>query len=227
MNDRAVTPPAGSSVVGSASPAASAPQLRPFTWRHAHRWLYDWVLSWANTRYGDVALFVIAFVESSFFPIPPDVLLIALVIGARQRWLWLTFVCTAGSVLGGLAGYWIGATLMDSVGQRIISFYHAEKHWAYVTDAFTKYDVWIVFAAAFTPIPYKVFTIAAGAFHMNWLSFALVSFVGRGARFILVAGLLYLFGQPLRAFIEKYFDLLSVVFLVLLVGGFVAVRYLL
>jgi len=210
------------------SPEANAPAGVPRTswWRHPHRRLYDWVLSWADTPHGAVALFLLAFAESSFFPIPPDVLLVALVVGAPHRWLRLALICTAGSVLGGIAGYWIGATLMDSIGWRIIDFYHARPYYERVKGLYEKYDYWIVFSAAFTPIPYKVFTIASGTFDMNLLGFCLVSFVGRGARFYLVAGLLRLFGRPLRAFMEKYFDLLSIAFVVLLVGGFVLVKWL-
>lgn len=187
--------------------------------------MYDWVLHWAHTPHGAVALFLLAFAESSFFPIPPDVLLIALVLGARTRWFRLALNCTVASVLGGIAGYAIGLGLMDTVGQKIIAFYHAEKHYAKVTDWYQAYDFWIVFAAAFTPIPYKVFTIASGAFHMNILAFAAVSFVGRGMRFFIVAWLLHRFGEPIRRFIDKYFNLLCIAFMVLLLGGFALIRY--
>ncbi|QOJ13528.1 MAG: DedA family protein [Planctomycetia bacterium] len=191
-----------------------------------HRRMYDWVLHWAATPYGVAALFLIALVESSVFPIPPDVLLIAMVLSARTRWLWFATVCTVGSVLGGLLGYLIGMTLMDTVGQAIIRFYHAEKYYATVEEWYKQYDYWIVFIAAFSPIPYKVFTIASGAFHMNVLGFAGVSLVGRGARFILVAFLLYLLGEPVKRFIDRYFDLLAILFVVLLVGGFVILKVL-
>ena len=190
-----------------------------------HRRMYDWVLHWAHTPHGAVALFLLAFAESSFFPIPPDVLLIALVLGARTRWFALALNCTIASVLGGLAGYAIGMTLMDTLGQKIIAFYHAEKHYAKVTDWYQAYDFWIVFAAAFTPIPYKVFTIASGAFHMNIFAFAAVSFVGRGLRFFIVAWLLHRFGEPIHKFLDKYFNLLCVVCLLLLIRGFALIRY--
>lgn len=194
-------------------------------WRHPHRRLYNWVLHWADTPYGAVALFLLAFAESSFFPIPPDVLLIALVLGARQRWWRFAALCTAGSVIGGIAGYGIGAALMETVGNWIIRTYHAEAYYAKVQNLYAQYDYWVVLAAAFTPIPYKVFTIASGALDMNFVGFVVVSIFGRGARFVLVAALLRLFGRPLRAFIEKYFDLLSLLFLVLLVGGFVLIKW--
>lgn len=184
------------------------------------RKLYDWVLSWAQTKWGSVALFAIAFAESSFFPVPPDVLLVALVLGSRARWFKFAFLCTAGSVIGGLAGYAIGMFLMESVGQPIVALYHAEAYYDKVMAWYQTYDYWIVFVAAFTPIPYKVFTIASGVFNMNILGFILVSFCGRGLRFFLVSGLLYLFGEPVKAFIDKYFDLLCIAFIVLLIGGF-------
>jgi len=190
-----------------------------------HRRLYDWVLHWADTPHGAAALFLLAFAESSFFPIPPDVLLIALAIGSRVRWWRFAAICTAGSVLGGLFGYVIGMSLMDAVGMRIIRFYHAEAHFARVQDLYARYDYWIVFVAAFTPIPYKVFTITSGVMSMNVVGFALVSVVGRGLRFFLVAGLLFIFGAPIKRFIDRYFDWLALAFTLLLVGGFVAVSY--
>lgn len=191
-----------------------------------HRRLYDWVLHWAETPYGALALFILAFAESSFFPIPPDVLLIALVLGSRRRWLLFALLCTAASVFGGLLGYYIGAAFMDVVGMKIISFYHAEAYYQQVTEWYRIYDYWIVFIAAFTPIPYKVFTIASGAFEMNIPGFMLVSTIGRGARFFLVAWLLYYFGAPIQRFIDRYFNLLCVAFVVLLVGGFMVLKVL-
>lgn len=202
---------------------ASLPAPGPGRW-HLHRRLYDWVLHWAHTPYGAPALFFLSFAESSFFPIPPDVLLIALVLGARTKWWRLALNCTIASVLGGLAGYLIGMTLMDTVGQRIIAFYHAEEYFDTVTEWYRTYDFWIVFAAAFSPIPYKVFTIASGAFQMNVLAFAAVSFIGRGMRFFAVAALLYVFGPPIKQFIDRYFNLLCLIFVILLIGGFAVIR---
>jgi membrane protein YqaA with SNARE-associated domain len=199
--------------------------VKPSWWRRPHRRLYDWVLHWAETPHGAVALFALAFAESSFFPIPPDVLLIALVLGARQRWARFALLCTAGSVVGGVAGYGIGAGLMETVGHPIIRLYQLEGYYQRVQELYAEYDYWVVFTAAFTPIPYKVFTIASGALDMNLTGFVCVSIVGRGARFFLVAGLLRLFGRPIRDFIEKYFDLLALLFLVLLVGGFAVLKW--
>lgn len=194
--------------------------------KRLHRRLYDWVLHWADTPYGVPALFLLSFAESSFFPIPPDVLLIALVLGRPARAFYFAAVCTVASAAGGVAGYGIGWALMDTVGQRIIDFYHAQDYWVKVTAWYAAYDFWIVFVAAFTPIPYKVFTIASGAFHMNLLGFAAVSIVGRGMRFFIVAALLYYFGPPMKRLIDKYFDLLCVLFVVLLIGGFGVVKWL-
>jgi len=192
---------------------------------HLHRRLYEWVLHWAETPYGAGALFVLAFAESSFFPIPPDVLLVALVLGSRARWLRFAAICTVASALGGVAGYGIGLAFMDTLGRRIIAFYRAEQYFEQVTRWYQQYDYWIVFTAALTPIPYKVFTIASGAFHMNLLGFVLVSVAGRGARFFAVSGLLYVFGPPMKRLIDRYFDLLCIAFVVLLVGGFAVIRY--
>lgn len=191
---------------------------------HLHRRMYDWVLHWADTPYGAPALFILSFAESSFFPVPPDVLLIALVLGARQRWFRYALICTLASVVGALVGYIIGYGLFETVGRRIIAFYRAEHYYDRVMLWYARYDYWIVFIAALTPIPYKVFTIASGVFHMNLLGFSLVSLVGRGVRFFAVAALLYWFGPPMKRIIDKYFDLLCVVFVVLLVGGFLVIK---
>ncbi len=190
-----------------------------------HRRLYDWVIGWADTRHGAAALFILAAAESSFFPIPPDVLLIALVLGAPRRWFRLAAICTVGSVVGGVIGYGIGAGLIDTVGAAIIRAYHAEEYYERVVDLYARYDAWLLLAAAFTPIPYKVFTIASGTLSMNLLSFTLVSLLGRGARFFLVAVLLRWFGPPLRVFIERYFNLLTLVLLAAIAGGFALVTW--
>ena len=195
-----------------------------FSWRRAHRWLYEWVIHWAETPYGAIALFVLAFAESSFFPIPPDVLLIVMVLGARQRWWRFGLICTLGSVIGGAFGYWIGLALMDTVGMGVVHFYKAEKTYEHVQDLYNKYNYWIVLTAAFTPIPYKIFTIASGAMHMDLPLFMVVSAIGRGARFFIVAILLWLFGKPVREFIERYFDWLALLFVILLIGGFAVLK---
>ncbi|MCU0256343.1 MAG: DedA family protein [Vicinamibacterales bacterium] len=189
------------------------------------RGLYDWTMHWAETPQSLVALFLIAFVESSFFPIPPDVLLIAIVAAAPRVWLRAAALCTAGSVAGALLGYAIGYGLMATVGQGIVDFYSAQKYWDRVVELYNgPWGVWFLAGAAFTPIPYKVATIAAGATHMAVVPFVLVSVIGRGARFFLVAAILRLFGPPVRRTLEKHFDLAALLFMILLVGGFLVLR---
>lgn len=189
------------------------------------RRMYDWVLGWADRPGGAWALFGIAFAESSFFPIPPDALLIPLVLGRPTRGLWFATVCTAGSVLGAIAGYMIGSFLFASIGQAILDFYGATDHYLSLGQMFNE-NLWLTLGTAgFTPIPFKVFTIAAGAFAVAFLPFVVVSTVSRGARFFIVAGLLTVFGERIREFIEKYFNLLSILFVILLIGGFLVIGF--
>lgn len=187
-----------------------------------HR-LYHWVLGWADRPGGTWALFGIAFAESSFFPIPPDVLLIPLALGNVRRSMWFALVCTAGSVAGAMLGYFIGSTLFASIGQPIIELYNGMEHYTELGQLFQENLVLTLGTAGFTPIPFKVFTIAAGAFGVSFPAFVAISAMSRGARFFLVAGLIRLFGEPIRVFIEKYFNLLTIIFMILLVLGFVAV----
>ncbi|MGD9309164.1 MAG: YqaA family protein [Desulfosarcina sp.] len=190
------------------------------------RRLYDWVLHWAATPYGTWALFLLAFAESSFFPIPPDVLLIAMCVARPDRSFKYALVCSLGSVLGGCLGYLIGWQFMTALGMRIIDFYGLTEKVAYIETLYNTYDAWAVGIAGFTPIPYKVFTIAAGMFKINFSVFVLASLASRSARFCIVGGLIYLFGPRIQRFIDRYFDLLAVAFTVLLVGSFVLVKYL-
>jgi len=191
------------------------------------RRLYDWVLYWAETPYGTWALFLLAFCESSFFPIPPDILLIALAVAVPKKSLKYALICSAGSVLGGCFGYLIGWQFMASIGSPIVDFYGLGTKVEYIGALYNKYDAWAVGIAGFTPIPYKVFTIAAGVFKINFSVFVLTSLVSRSARFFIVGGLIYLFGPKIQGFIEKYFNILAVAFTVLLVLGFVVIKYLL
>ena len=191
-----------------------------------HR-LYHWVLGWADRPGGTWALFGIAFAESSFFPIPPDVLLIPLALGNVRRSLWFALVCTAGSVTGAMLGYFIGSTLFASIGQPIIELYNGMEHYNELGQLFEENLLLTLGTAGFTPIPFKVFTIAAGAFGVSFPAFVAISAISRGARFFLVAGLIRLFGEPIRVFIEKYFNLLTIIFVALLVLGFVAVSFVL
>lgn len=190
------------------------------------RRLYDWVLSWAETPYGTVALALLAFSEASFFPIPPDVLLIALCIGQRTRAMWFAGVCALASLFGGAAGYLIGWAFWETTQGFFYAFVpgFTEAQFLYVQERYAQYDVLIVFMAAFTPIPYKVITITAGVCSINFPMFMIASVVGRSARFFLVATLIYFFGKPIRGFIEKQFNALTVVFVILLVGGFIALK---
>ncbi|WP_319524187.1 YqaA family protein [uncultured Desulfosarcina sp.] len=190
------------------------------------RRLYDWVLHWAATPYGTWALFLLAFAESSFFPIPPDVLLIALCVARPDRSLKYALICAVGSILGGCLGYLIGWQFMASIGSRIVEFYGLSDKVAYIETLYNTYDAWAVGIAGFTPIPYKVFTIAAGMFKIDFTVFILASAVSRSARFFLVGGLIYLFGPRIQRFIDRYFNLLAIVFTVLLVGSFILIKYL-
>jgi membrane protein YqaA with SNARE-associated domain len=190
----------------------------------AVRRLYDWVLHWADRPQGPMALFILAFMESSFFPIPPDVLLIALAMGRPSRAPAFALICTAGSVLGGIGGYLIGLVLFEQLGRPILEWYGATDKFDTVGRLYHENLLVALGTAGFTPIPYKVFTIAAGAFAIPILPFVAISAGSRGMRFFIVAGLIYYFGPPIKVFIDKYFNLLSILFVVLLVGGFIAVR---
>ena len=188
------------------------------------RRLYDWVLHWAETPYGVPALFLLAVAESSFFPVPPDVLLIALSLSLRKRAFYYAAVCTVGSVVGGAIGFFIGMKFW-SVGQGILFHYVSKETFDMVKTYFRDYEAWAIAIAGFTPIPYKVFTISAGFFQVDFSVFMVVSFLSRGARFFLVGGLIYLFGKHIRNFIERYFNLLTYGFAVILIGGFIALRF--
>jgi membrane protein YqaA with SNARE-associated domain len=188
------------------------------------RRLYDWVLHWAETPYGSWALFLLAFCESSFFPIPPDILLIALAVAIPGKALFYSLICSVGSVLGGCLGYLIGWQFMAGVGNRIIELYGLTEKITYIQTLYQTYDAWAIGIAGFTPIPYKVFTISAGAFDINFTVFILASVVSRSARFFLVGGLICIFGSKIQQFIDKYFDILAIAFTVLLIAGFVVIK---
>ncbi len=188
------------------------------------RRLYNWTLGWSDRPGGTWALFGVSFAESSFFPIPPDLLLMALNIGRPKRSFWFAAVCTVGSTLGAIAGYYIGLLLFDQVGRPVLEFYGATDSFDRVGNLYRENLVLALGSAAFTPIPFKVFTIAGGAFQVPLLPFAITALFGRAARFFLVSALVYVFGPTIKAFIDKYFNILSIVFLVVLVLGFVVVR---
>lgn len=190
------------------------------------RRLYDWVLHWADTPYGVPALFLLAFAESSFFPIPPDVLLIALALGCSARSYYFAFICSLGSVLGGVSGYLIGMFTWTLVSPYFFTYIpgFTPEQFAHVQGLFAQYNFWIVFAAGFTPIPYKIFTIGAGLFQVNFPMFLLASAVSRSLRFFLVGGLIHYYGQPIRSFIDKYLNQLTWAFTFLLIGGFLLLK---
>ncbi len=171
-------------------------------------------------------LFGVAVTESSFFPIPPDVFLMALAIVTPAKAWRLALICTIGSVLGGILGYGIGYFFMELIGHRIIAWYGLADQYGAVQALYRQYDGWAVAAAGFTPLPYKLFTLTAGAFEINFTTFVVASLLSRGARFFLVAALIYHFGPAIRTFIERYFNLLTIIFLALLIGGFVVFRFL-
>lgn len=198
------------------------------------RSLYDWVLHWAQTPYGPIALFVLAFAESSFFPIPPDALLIAMVLGASAKAFKFALNCTVASVIGALFGYAIGHYLWWTPSNEftpIANFFFnsipgfTQELFFNVQKMYDQYDFWIVFTAGFTPIPYKVITISSGAFNINIPMFVIASIISRGARFFLVAFLIWRFGPQIKSFIDKYFNWLAIAFTVLLLGGFAVIKY--
>ncbi len=193
---------------------------------HAIRRLYDWTVGWSERPGGKRALFGIAFMESSFFPVPPDVLLLALCVGAPKKSFQFALICAAGSVLGGMAGYLIGYAVWQSVEGLFIPFVFSQELFDRVQVLYQGNAFLAILTAAFTPIPYKVFTIAAGVFEVSFVTLVAASAVGRSARFFLVAGVLYFFGAPVKALIEKYFDWFAWALLVLGVAGFAAVKYL-
>ncbi len=200
------------------------------------RKLYDWVLHWAETPYGPVALFLLAFAESSFFPIPPDALLIALVLGSSKKAFRFASICLAGSVSGAILGYAIGHYLWWTPSNEFTNialfFFNnipgfTETAFFDIQKLYNEYDFWIIFTAGFTPLPYKVITISSGAFNINVVMFLVASIISRGARFFLVSFLIWKFGPSIKAFITKYFNWVAIAFTVLLIGGFVAIKFLL
>jgi membrane protein YqaA with SNARE-associated domain len=183
--------------------------------------LIDWMTGWAQSPSGETALFILAFAESSFFPIPPDVLLIAMAMLKPELAFKFALICGVGSVLGGMFGYgigWVG-------GRPLLHKLFAESKIQVVKNAFEKYEIWAIAVAGFTPVPYKVFTLSAGTFEIPFKPFVLVSALSRSARFFLVAGGIYFWGESVKHLIEDYFNWLSIAFMAMLIGGFVLVKY--
>ncbi|MDP7545697.1 MAG: YqaA family protein [Alphaproteobacteria bacterium] len=188
------------------------------------RRLYDRTMALAGHRHANWALGAVSFVESSVFPIPPDVILIPMVLAQRQRALLIAAICTIASVLGGLLGYAIGFYLFEAVGQPILVFYGYGEKFASFQSRYNEWGVWIVLIAGLTPFPYKVITIASGVAGLSLPVFVIASIVARGLRFAIVAALLWRFGAPIRNFIERYLGLLFALFMVLLIGGFALIK---
>jgi len=196
--------------------------------------LYDWVLKWSESKYGTVALVVMAFAEASFFPIPPDILLIALALGARKKAIRYGILCSLGSIVGAMFGFGIGYFLwwsnpgeFSGLAQfffNIIPGFTQDLFYR-IQEQYNAWNFWVIFTAGFTPIPFKIFTISAGAFDINLSLFLIASTISRSARFLLVAGLIWKFGEPIRNFIDQYFNKLAILFTVLLIGGFFIIRY--
>jgi membrane protein YqaA with SNARE-associated domain len=191
------------------------------------RKLYDWVLHWADTPYGPLALFLLALAESSFFPIPVDPLLIALCLGAIKKSWRFALITSLASVTGGMIGYLIGFGIWEAVDSFFFKYVpgFSESLFERVMTNFNEYGFWYVFAAGFTPIPYKVFTIASGVFKLNFFLFVIASAISRSLRFFAIAALFRKFGPGIKIFIDKYFNLLAILFFILLLGGFLVVRF--
>ena len=191
------------------------------------RRLYDWTMGLAGRRNALWALAAISFVESSVFPIPPDILLIPMVLAAPTRAWKIAVVCTVSSVLGGMLGYAIGYFLFEQVGRPMLAFYGYDAKFAQFQATYNEWGAWAVFIAGVTPFPYKVITILSGVTALDPTVFSIASVLARGLRFFIIAGLLWWIGEPIRLFIEKRLGLLFTLFTILLVGGFVVIKYLL
>jgi membrane protein YqaA with SNARE-associated domain len=221
-NDEIVNPRSGRNETGAGQ--------NEVAWWHWHRKLYDWVIHWADTRHATAALCLLSFSESSFFPVPPDVLLAAMSLGVPRKWFFFAMLCSLASVVGGVFGYCIGMFLWSLVGQWVYAHLGfvglTEANFAKFQVWYAKYDFWIVFTAGFTPLPYKACTISAGVARINFFGFLLASVVSRSARFFLVAGLIGWKGEKIRPVIEKYFNWFALAFVALLIGGFLAIKWL-
>ena len=188
------------------------------------RSLYNWTLKKAEHKYSSWILSIVSFSESSFFPIPPDVLLIPMIIAKRTKAWTYALICTLSSVIGGVAGYAIGFFLFNSIGILIVEFYHLSNSFNIFENYYKEYGILIVLGAGFTPFPFKFITIASGVFSLNIFLFILTAFIARGLRFYLLACLLFIFGEKIKILIDKYFNILAVLFFILLVGSFMIIK---
>jgi len=182
------------------------------------RRLYDWILHWAETKYGVPALFLLALAESSFFPIPPDILLIPMILAKRLQAWFYALICTLSSVAGGICGYTIGYLFYTSIGSIITNAYGLTNSFDVFQCYYNQYGIWIVLGAGFTPFPFKVITIASGMFNLNIVLFVIIATIARGLRFYLIASLLFIYGNVIKNLIDKYFNLMVTLFFILLVG---------
>lgn len=187
--------------------------------------LYNWTMRVGASRHAVWGLAAVAFVESSFFPIPPDVLLIPMILAVRARAWQLAAVCTIASVAGGYFGYYIGQALFGSLGEPVIAFYGMEPAFALFTERYNELGAWIVFTFGITPFPYKVVTIASGVTQLDPVVFGLASAASRGLRFFLVAALIWYFGPPIRRFVERYLGWVALTFMLLFVSGFLLLNF--
>ncbi|MEQ1755602.1 MAG: YqaA family protein [Micropepsaceae bacterium] len=189
------------------------------------RRLYDRLIALADKPGALWILAAVSFAESSFFPIPPDIMLIPMVLANRQRAWMFAGVCTLASVAGGFLGYAIGFYLFETAGKWVIDFYGLQKAFEGFQHQFQEWGLWVILIKGLTPIPYKIVTIASGAAHFDLATFGVASLITRGGRFFMVAGLLYFVGEPIRTFVEKNLTLVTTGFLLVIVAGFVAVTY--
>ncbi len=197
-------------------------------WWHWHRHLYNWVIHFADTKHSIIALFCLSFAESSFFPVPPDVLLAPLTLGAPKKWFRFALACSIASVFGGIFGYCIGMFLWHLINNWVFTNLGGigltQANFELFQQKYDKWGFWVVFTCGFTPLPYKVCTISAGVAQINFIGFLIASAMSRSARFFLVAGLFSWKGEKIRPFIEKYFNWLSLAFIFLLIGGFALIK---
>ena len=196
--------------------------------------LYNWVLNLSNNKNSNYSISLLSLSESFFFPIPPDVLLIPLCLGNRNKALYFAFLCSISSIIGGIIGYFIGKTLWwyipgveySSMANLFFDFVPGltNDSFNHIKSLYDTWDFWIVFTAGFTPIPFKLITISSGTFNINFTMFVVASIISRSARFFLIAFLIRIFGESIRTFIERYFNLLAILFTVLLIGGFILIK---
>ena len=188
------------------------------------RRLYDWSMNLASGKHAERGMGIISFIESSFFPIPPDVFLIPMVLARRDKWIRIATICTVASVLGAILGYAIGMFLYETIAEPLLNFYGKTDSFDKVQGWFKEWGLWAVLFAAITPFPFKVLTIFSGSVALNFPVFIVACIIGRSARFFLVCGLLWKFGEPIRDFIEKRLGLVFTLFMICLIGGFAALK---